>query len=337
MLVILPLCFAVLPWDSKSTNNLLNGYVFINSLLLIALFALRFLGKLDPDHLFGIHKNVLGLSFALTSLTLLSKEGTQSQTSLALLSKEGTNTVPSLLALLTKEGKDIVPSLLRRVREVIFIVGMGMLGARSSLLSLLIGLLIIMIVKRQWIVFLGIFCLCIVAFLGGVQLAPKSFSANIQEISESSPSIRGRKEQFEQSIVDIRKHWLLGDGFRARRDIHPHNWVLLVLAENGVVGFVLFVWILFAQAKLFWKMLQNPEFSEHKFFVLAIAACSVAIMVHALFDPFWRRGPLWISWAGAGILFALNQPPLVPPSQGGESIPLLTKEGLGKVDEELLK
>jgi hypothetical protein len=82
--------------------------------------------------------------------------------------------------------------------------------------------------------------------------------------------------------------------------------VLTVIAENGVIGFALLVWVLSAQTGIILRarrvFADDPERSA---LCLAVLACSAVVLVHAQFDPFWRRGPLWIPWVGTGILLSL--------------------------------
>ena len=101
-------------------------------------------------------------------------------------------------------------------------------------------------------------------------------------------------------------NYLLGDGFRTRKDILPHNLEMTVLGETGLLGAITFFWMIVAQIQIFArarKLFTGDALRE--FLVVAFSACSITVLVQSQFDPYWRRGPLWIPWCGTGLVLAM--------------------------------
>jgi O-antigen ligase len=279
IVLVLPLIYAGVGWSASALGWMCGAY--LGAVGLLALSGLTGIGTEGAYRIaaLGTHKNVVGLALAtgtLIALTLLS------QANLRLSS---------------------------RVRAALWCLGVfcpmaiGALMARSSLLCLAAGVLYLTWERRRlWLAAFAVYVgLC---FFGALSLSPE-VRGSLADAAAETASVRGRRQQLEKSVRTFQEHWLLGDGFRTRRDTHPHNLELTLLAENGLVGFVLFMGVLAAQWRLF--RYAHRVFADdpaRAAFCVGVTACWVAILVHAQFDPFWRRGPLWLPWAGTGILLA---------------------------------
>lgn len=291
---LLPLAYAALPWPPVALRWLGAGYLAGISVMIAA--CLTGFGVAGDFRILVLdtHKNSAGLAIAAGALIALAY--------LTELSLRLTRAVRGGLWSITL----LAP------------VAIGSLVARSSLVCLIAGIVLLTVLRRRWqVVVVAVFS--VIAFYGAVQVVSARFPSVPPEMSGSLISRRGRQQQTERALKVIRTHWLMGDGFRTRRDYHPHNLELTVLAENGVIGFGLFVWLLAAQTGLLLRarrvVADDPERAA---FCLSVLACSVAVLLHAQFDPFWRRGPLWLPWAGTGIVLALLSQPKTLSAEAGE-------------------
>ncbi|MCS6776736.1 MAG: O-antigen ligase family protein [Chloroherpetonaceae bacterium] len=275
IVALLPLCYSMPAW-SRGQVRLTGGLYLLGTLML----ALIVLGTFRPDGVYrnevaGNHKNMAGLILSCGALICLSLSAPRE--------RPGNRHIPLAGALLIA-------------------LALGTLLARSSVLSLAAGATCIATMRRR-----AGACASVV----GLALATTLLCQHLVRFpvpdSQRNPSLRGRVQQWESSVASIRQHWLFGDGFRARRDYNPHNLFLVVLTENGVVGMAVFLWLMGAQIRLFlqvWRAHQSD--ADLETLCVALIACWVALLVHAQFDPFWRRGPLWIPWAGTGMLLRLH-------------------------------
>lgn len=278
IVVLLPFCYSLPVWSGWQVR--LTGGLYLLGTLLLALVVL---GTFRPDTVYrnevmGNHKNMAGLILccgALICLALLTRPVPRART--------GNRYLLLLGALLLA-------------------LALGTLLARSSVLSLAAGAMCIMLMRRHASACMAVVGLALVTMLLCQHLAQFPVPD-----AQRNPSLRGRVQQWEYSVASIRRHWLFGDGFRARRDYNPHNLFLVVLAENGVAGTAAFLWLMGAQIRLFlqvWRAQQSD--AELETLCVVLIACWVALLTHAQFDPFWRRGPLWIPWAGTGVLLRLH-------------------------------
>lgn len=285
VVLLLPMSFRLFCWPKQALGLIAGTYLLgIAILTMVTLATFRFDGAYR-DVVMGNQKNMAGLIMA-TGLLILLSILTQPQSAV------------------TSFQKWFLTGL-----AVFGAVAFGTLLARSSVLCFLLGALYLACARRRIALCLAVSVIVIVSLIASQKVVGTA-SASLEN---ANPSVRGRVLQWDYSIASIRAHPLFGDGFQARRKFNPHNVVLTLLTENGIVGFALFLWVLITQARLLLRSRQELQSDPVlDTFCIALIACWVAVMVHAQFDPFWRRGPLWLPWAGTGILLSLratrNQP-----------------------------
>lgn len=78
----------------------------------------------------------------------------------------------------------------------------------------------------------------------------------------------------------------------------PHNDLLWILSETGMIGLGLFIWLLLTIAQTIWQKLQHP--SDHTtIWMLGIGVGLLAFIGHSFFSfPQERPGPSLIFWIG---------------------------------------
>jgi tetratricopeptide (TPR) repeat protein len=155
----------------------------------------------------------------------------------------------------------------------------------------------------------------------------------LEELSpgDRANSIRSRRAIWSNTLVMVREHPVHGVGLGNHKVHYPryarsaavdpafgpaqldyvHNDPLQLLAELGLVGFLLGAWTLAAAAKGLWRLQQSHRDPS---FVLALAVSLVGVLVDALFNfPFQRALPPVIVAVELGVLGGLLQVSLPPP------------------------
>ena len=86
----------------------------------------------------------------------------------------------------------------------------------------------------------------------------------------------------------------------------PHNDLLWILSEIGLIGFGLFMWFLYTLAHAIWQKLQQP--SDHTtLWLLGIGTGLLALIGHSCFSfPQERPAPSFIFWLGIGTIASLT-------------------------------
>lgn len=85
-------------------------------------------------------------------------------------------------------------------------------------------------------------------------------------------------------------------------DSSAHSWPLQILTTQGIVGFMIFLIILFITARTVWRLIRTP----YGTFVLIVAAGLAAHFGSGLLTP-GSQSTEWIGWTGIGFLAAFNE------------------------------
>lgn len=85
-------------------------------------------------------------------------------------------------------------------------------------------------------------------------------------------------------------------------DNSAHSWPLQILSTQGLVGFFIFIAILFSMAKTAWHLTTTP----YAAFGSVVAAALAAYFGTGLLTP-GSQGTEWIGWTGIGLLAALHE------------------------------
>ncbi len=328
----LPLIYASLEWRWPQLRDALRGYLLC--VLLMAGWGLfKFWHGLRAGlYIFGIHKNVVGLALALAALIAL--------IGLLPIDRARRGAMQAKLFAL--------PTPLLVGAFGIYVLALACSLSRGSLLSLLGGFVMVCILWRRPVLLAALFLLTAGVVYGVGETLHPYYRHYETDFSERSNSISDRIFMLRESERRFRAQPLLGDGFRIRRDILPHNMEAMVLAENGFIGFAFLVWGMIAQFHFLRRSYRElSQDAALQTFVVIIAVCAVALLIHGQVEPYWRRGPLLVVWAGTGMVWSLILQkrretalperasvlvplPLLPLSNEGESdveIPLLPKSG----------
>jgi hypothetical protein len=99
----------------------------------------------------------------------------------------------------------------------------------------------------------------------------------------------------------------IGHGISIRKQLDATNLVMATLAEGGIVGFVLFLVVLWTFFAIVIRVARVLPHSDPRFFLIA-ASCAVMVsrLGHAQFDHYWVRGASTVAWASVGMILAVE-------------------------------
>jgi O-antigen ligase len=177
--------------------------------------------------------------------------------------------------------------------------------SRGAYLAMLAGILVLGVVKEKKIL------LIIVVFL----LFWKSFvPPSVVERVEMTRSDNGQLEVsaaerlilWQRALNMFKASPLYGQGFgtfefSGYKD--THNYYLLMLAEQGIIGLITFVYLLLSAMRMGWKLYRQSNDTYFKAMGLGFTLCIVSVLVTNLFGNRWGYLNLGTYlWAFMGIV-----------------------------------
>ncbi|MGD0541866.1 MAG: O-antigen ligase family protein [Tepidisphaeraceae bacterium] len=189
---------------------------------------------------------------------------------------------------------------------VVILAGDLMSMSRGAWLATIVGVVVIMSVRRQFKRLLLMLLLVIpVITLWWYFLTPLQRDY-VTAFDASHENIKIRFDSIAFAIRLFRLHPVYGFGVFLRKQYDATNIILCVLAETGVLGLATFLGIFAVLAAMFWKTIKiikpaDPLFS----FVSIAAALTFARLVHGVADHYWSRGPILNAWASVGMATAV--------------------------------
>lgn len=96
------------------------------------------------------------------------------------------------------------------------------------------------------------------------------------------PSAQSRFELWKEALEMFKSNPIFGIGFRNYRTIGPgdtHNNFLKILAEGGIIGFFIYIYLYYLAFKSGWQLYRKAEEQHLKGLGLGFAACVIANML----------------------------------------------------------
>jgi tetratricopeptide (TPR) repeat protein/O-antigen ligase len=110
-----------------------------------------------------------------------------------------------------------------------------------------------------------------------------------------------------------RGDWITGTAAPQR----PHNDLLWILAETGVIGLAAYIWILWALARTVWRALRERPGEPQSLWLLGIGLGILALVGHSCFSfPRERIAPSFVFWMGLGLAAHLGGTNSLPSGAG---------------------
>ncbi len=136
---------------------------------------------------------------------------------------------------------------------------------------------------------------------------PEKIADYATDIGSRSGTIRARILSIEDTLELWAQKPLFGHGVGLRKVVAPHNLIIEMLGEVGVVGLAFFVLAVigaFFTMKHAWR--ESYFYPRLQFLLLASTSTFVLTILHGMMDSYWRRGVACAGWAAIGMMVALT-------------------------------
>jgi len=183
--------------------------------------------------------------------------------------------------------------------------------ARGAWLTLIALLIILSVLKyRQLLVVLPVLLIIVALFSSG------NIASRFEDLSSDGAaqgkyyanSLESREALWQKNFTLFLTSPVVGNGFgSSRRLVHEetHNDYLRVLTETGILGFIAYLWLLFAMVTTGWKSYKESSDKYLNNFSLAFFLIAVAYLILSLEGNILINGAFqWTFWSLAAVLFS---------------------------------
>ena len=286
------LVFANAPFKLITAHRCFWAYLIgINVLSVFSLLAFVAGGFLGSEYTLGMNKNALGPTFGCGVVIavgyLLLMRPTPRQ---------------RLWLILTLCGATI---------------GMMLSFSRGGWLATAAGFLLVLLLTRNFKAFIVSFIVLASVILAIWHLLPNEAKDYATDVSSHSSNIHSRLVSIDDVMRAYRTSPLIGVGVGLRKQMEPHDVLVLTLGETGIIGLVAFVGMFMSGFYTFFLALRATRGDPQAFPLVVIGAAMLLIsLTHGLMDVYWRRGVGFMGWSSVGIaasLIARKRHPLPAP------------------------
>ncbi|HAN09983.1 MAG TPA: hypothetical protein DCP90_05135 [Clostridiales bacterium] len=194
------------------------------------------------------------------------------------------------------------------VFNIVILVCLLVTYSRASLLGLIVSLLTIGILNYTQALILMI----PVAIIALIIFAPRVLERLLTSFNTKDTSISSRMTLWQDVIQIIKDYFLTGVGFGVAAfsgiylfykhqyltALHAHNLYLEILAETGIIGFLVFAYFVFSVIINLMKNYVQENDKFKKYIVLGILAAFLGILVNGFAEYTWSDfrvvGMFWI-------------------------------------------
>jgi hypothetical protein len=174
--------------------------------------------------------------------------------------------------------------------------------SRGAWLGTIGGLLVIMTLRRQFGLAIRLACVLIPLFAVLWFVMPQAERDYAVGFSSERRNISARYVIIDYCKDVFLSHPVLGVGVSLRKEIDATNVVMITLAETGVVGLALFLFLHISFYRMVWKTQSRVPRTHPYYSLLAIAAALITrCLLHGLVDHYWSRGPILQAWGAVGM------------------------------------
>ncbi|MBC8490741.1 MAG: O-antigen ligase family protein [Bacteroidetes bacterium] len=200
------------------------------------------------------------------------------------------------------------------IATLTMIGGMMMTGSRAGVLAFLVSMIVLIfrILRKKYV----IQSITLIIFIVFVIIKSPAFSFIIEGISNFmlEPSVIARTIAWYRSW-DVFTHnpivgigignigYFIGDDSLGLAK--PHNFILKLLGETGIIGFVLFSSIIVRLVLVQIKNIKRIKNESHNLLSWGILAGTVGVLSHAMVEPsFWGYAMMVVFWCVVGLSLA---------------------------------
>jgi len=277
--IVVPL-FALLARRAADLKPVLWGLLAVSSVVAATSVITR------KEYVLGLHKNGIGGSLACALIV-------------AVELWFHTNSQP-----LTARTSRSLGWQKRALTGFIVLLSLGLLFSlsRGGWLAAASGLFLITAMRRQYTL-MGRVALLLIPFLFiAWNSLPKESRQYAVSVDAKRGNIKQRLINRDNTLVQWRSNYAFGAGMGLRKEIDATNFVLMALAETGIVGFVAFMGLFVAFYRMVARAQGGMARDDFGYSLLAIGgALMLSRLLQGSVDHYWARGPTMAAWSAAGM------------------------------------
>ncbi len=185
------------------------------------------------------------------------------------------------------------------------------LFSRAAYLGLVVGLFFLFALKKR-ILLIPLILLVLFWQVALPQEVRTRIEMTVSEYGELDPSVQNRIDVWRQSMDLFNKAPIFGIGFGVFRFMgfslkDTHNIYLKIMAEQGIIGLIVFLVLIFIFLAQGWRLYRNGDDEASRAFGLGFSLLIIVLVVNNLFGDRWTymevSSYLWIL---AGLVSRLN-------------------------------
>lgn len=281
----------------------LSSYVFLFFILKYYIFEIKIYNYILKSYMltsfiigiYGIYENFVGMG-----IIVISKFGSEVRVSSFMENSNNLGmyfvfAIFPFIVLLIKDKK-IKNKIIYLVLTLISLANIVFSGSRNALIGFTIGILILIItlgVQRIYLLLLPVLIYCM-----------PTVSTRVKDISDTSQNL-SRLEIWKLALLIIKDHPILGVGngnytnyipdylnsirkinYNFRKLIHPHNILLKVYSELGLLGLISFIGLFLTSFFSIYNFIKNKADNFYNWFYTGVLASLFSMLFMNLLDSF---------------------------------------------------
>jgi len=186
----------------------------------------------------------------------------------------------------------------------IVLITLGLLFSlsRGGWIAAAAGLFLITAMRRQYALMGRVALLLIPFIFVAWNSLPKESRDYAVSVDAKRGNIKQRLINRDNTLAQWRSNTVFGAGMGLRKEIDATNFVLMALAETGIVGFVAFMGLFVAFYRMVARAQRTMARDDFGYSLLAIGgALMLSRLMQGSVDHYWARGPTMAAWASAGM------------------------------------
>ncbi len=184
------------------------------------------------------------------------------------------------------------------------LLSMGLLLSlsRGGWVAAASGIVLVTAMRRQFALLGRVALLMMPLIAVGWNLLPPESRDYATSFSADRGNIKQRYVNRDNTLAQWRKSPLFGAGMGLRKEIDATNFVVMALAETGILGLLTFLGLFAAFYVMIARAQRTTPRADFGYSLLAIGgALMLSRLTQGMVDHYWARGPTMMAWASAGM------------------------------------
>jgi hypothetical protein len=178
--------------------------------------------------------------------------------------------------------------------------------SRGGWLAAMTGITVLLALRRDWATIVRLAMIVVPVAALGWMLLPEDLQQYSVGFESSRENIRLRWESVNLAMYVWQESPWTGSGVGLRKEYDATNVALMVLAETGVIGLMLFALIHVNTAVFVWQSHKWLPSNSIAFSCVALGGALLAArLAHGMVDHYWSRGAILAAWAAVGIAISV--------------------------------